>query len=149
MQTLQALSQKAQMLSGVQNLLGWDQETYMPKGASAARADQLELIAGLLHEMKTGPAYQKALDELIDIKTEKVKLKNATEEQKAARREWRRDFVKDTSLPTAFVQEFSQLGTLRPSGMKKKPVKKARSKNSPLLREDRPLVAQEGGAPRL
>lgn len=109
MKTLKALSQKAATLCGIQNVLGWDQETFMPPGAAEARADQMQLLAGIIHDAKTNPEYEKALNDLIDIKTGKIKLKKASEEDQAALREWRRDFLIETSLPKSFVEEFSKL----------------------------------------
>ena len=38
-------------LKAVSSLLGWDQETYMPKGAYEHRADQLSTIDTISHEL--------------------------------------------------------------------------------------------------
>ena len=40
-------------LNAAQAVLGWDQETYMPPGAGAARAQQLATLGRLSHEMLT------------------------------------------------------------------------------------------------
>jgi carboxypeptidase Taq len=42
-------------LGSVQGLVAWDQETKMPPAAGAARAEQLALLAGLVHERRVSP----------------------------------------------------------------------------------------------
>jgi carboxypeptidase Taq len=48
--------QELRDLSGVIGLATWDQETYMPKKADAARAAQLATLQGLYHERLVDPA---------------------------------------------------------------------------------------------
>jgi len=100
MSTLFQLSRKARLLTGILHHLEWDQETYMPLGAVAIRGDQNALIALLIHEIKTSDGYQKALKEAAEGPL--------NEEDKAALREWNRDFRIDTALPAAFVEKFAQ-----------------------------------------
>ena len=38
-------------------VLGWDQQVYMPSGAAAGRARQLETLTVIVHEKSTDPAY--------------------------------------------------------------------------------------------
>jgi len=96
---LHKLSKHARVLSAVAELLHWDQETYMPDGAAAARAEQLETLAGLIHEAKTGKPIADALSKLIDIKKGTINAKGLSKEQQAALREWRRDYIKEKALP--------------------------------------------------
>src|SRR5438067_13474656 len=42
-------------LSSAYTLLGWDEETYMPRGAAAYRGEQMAYLAGLLHARATDP----------------------------------------------------------------------------------------------
>lgn len=109
MNLLITLSEKASILKGIENILNWDQETYMPAGAANSRAVQLKHLAGLYHEAKTSSQYKKALSELIDLKTGKVKDSSLSKKKKAALREWRRDYLIESKLPAAFVEEFSLL----------------------------------------
>src|SRR5687767_12503746 len=51
-------------LSAAAAVLGWDQATYMPKGAAAGRARQSATLSRLLHEMGTDPAFGRLLDDL-------------------------------------------------------------------------------------
>jgi len=51
-------------LSGVQELLGWDEMVMLAEGSSAARADQKAALATVLYEKKTSPALKKIIDDL-------------------------------------------------------------------------------------
>src|ERR1700722_17553606 len=93
---LQEISRHAKTLAGVASLLEWDHETYMPPGASEIRGEQLKALAGLIHKEKTSKKFSKALGKLIHLKTGKPAGKGLKDEQKAALREWRRDFCRDT-----------------------------------------------------
>ena len=48
------ISRYTHTLTGILNLLNWDQETYMPDGGAQSRAEQTEVLAGITHEAKTG-----------------------------------------------------------------------------------------------
>ena len=52
---LLAQCREISLLSGTSALLAWDQETLMPKGAGERRAEQLALLASLVHERATAP----------------------------------------------------------------------------------------------
>lgn len=106
---LHQLSKRTRILSGITSLLDWDQETYMPKDAAAIRASQVELLAGIIHEQKTGKKFTNALSKLVNIKTGKIIGKGLPPEREAALREWRRDYLKETALPKRFVEEWAQL----------------------------------------
>lgn len=109
--TLHEKSRYNRILGGISSLLDWDQETYMPPAAAEIRSEQLKLLAGLIHKSKTSPSFAKSLGKLINIKTGKILSKGLTEAQKAALQVWRRDYLKDTSLPASFVEEFAQLNS--------------------------------------
>lgn len=108
-QALFELSKKVRLLDSVSYLLEWDQETYMPPKGSSVRAEQLELMASLSHQERTSKKFEQALTKLIDLDSGKVKEEALSIPQKAALREWRRDFIKASSLPNAFVREFAKL----------------------------------------
>ena len=107
--SLLEISKKAKTLSGIDMILGWDQETYMPSGAAPARASQIELMANLIHTEKTSKPFAKALAKLIDIKTGALIAKKLPQPQQAALREWRKEYIKLNALPTSFVQAFAKL----------------------------------------
>ncbi len=104
---LQELKEVAH-LRGVEALLSWDQETYMPEGAGAARADQIAYINGLLHEKLVGEQMTSALGELVDLDTGKVNDASMDELERVRLQEIWRDYHQAVVLPGAFVQELSK-----------------------------------------
>lgn len=102
-------SRDIRLLSSIEQLLDWDQETYMPEGAGAFRGEQIELLSGLLHKQKTAKSYGTSLNKLIDLKTGAIKQKGLSERQQAAAKEWHRDWKRDTALPAKFVKDFAKL----------------------------------------
>jgi carboxypeptidase Taq len=105
---LHALSRETAVWQGIQSLLDWDQETYMPSGAASIRGEQMKELAGLLHKRRTDKKFASSLQKLIDIKTGKILQKGLSEPQKSALREWKRDYLIETSLPSKFVEEFAK-----------------------------------------
>ena len=81
----------------------------MPPAASGIRSEQLKVLAGLIHKSKTSPAFAKALSKLIDLKNGKVISKGLSDPQKSALKVWRREYLKETCLPSSFVEEYAQL----------------------------------------
>lgn len=108
-QVLHYLSRHAQLLSSVSHLLEWDQETYMPSDGDSVRCEQLKILAGITHYEKTGNQFTEALEKLIDIKSGKIIAGGLSDPQNAALKRWRRDYIKESSLPKEFVEEFAQL----------------------------------------
>lgn len=106
---LHHLSREARVLQGISSLLDWDQETYMPPDAAGIRADQLKALAGIIHKKRTGPPFAKALNALIDIKSGKITASRLNIQQKAALKEWRRDYIQHKALPNKFVEDFAGL----------------------------------------
>lgn len=106
---LHSLSKHAAVLKGIFHILEWDQETYMPAGASMIRAEQVKTISGIIHKERTGKKFQAALSKLIEIDSGKIIAKGLSARQKAAVKLWRKDFLQEIALPTSFVEEFSQL----------------------------------------
>ena len=103
------LSDTVCSFSSIAQLLNWDQETYMPRGAGEARSRQLAVLTAHIHKEKTSVKFKNALERLISLKTGKIKAQKLSTAQKIALREWRRDFLKDTKIPNAFVKSFSRL----------------------------------------
>lgn len=103
------LSKHAKILEGISSLLHWDQETYMPPGSVGIRAEQMEVMAELIHKERTGSKYAAALKKLINIDTGDIKAEGLNDAQIASLQEWRRDFIKAVALPTKFVKDFAKL----------------------------------------
>src|ERR1700733_14516171 len=91
---LHSLSKTLTLMSSVEGLLDWDQETFMPKEAIEIRSQQCELLASLVHRQRTSKAFAKALSALIDLETGEIKDDRLAAPQISALREWRRDFQK-------------------------------------------------------
>jgi carboxypeptidase Taq len=93
-------------LNSVLGLLHWDQETQMPHGAANVRSAQIAKMSELVHEKRASKTFKERLSKLISIETGKPKVKGITPMQKAALREWRKDYLRATRLPTSFVSAF-------------------------------------------
>lgn len=104
-----ALSKNARILEGINSILDWDRETYMPPGGSEIRSEQLETMAKIIHGERTSRKFSLALSKLIDIPTGTIIAKNLNPSQMAAAKEWRRDYLHNTALPAKFVAEFAKV----------------------------------------
>ena len=99
---LLAHSRETWLLATTSALLGWDQETYLPKGAGEVRADQLALLAKLQHERATDPRVAEWL-----ATCEQDPRRQTDEDFAANVRELRRDHDRATKLPEALVTELA------------------------------------------
>ncbi|MCB1119500.1 MAG: carboxypeptidase M32 [Chlamydiia bacterium] len=108
-QSLKKASHEASLLGSIMQLIEWDQETHMPKAAAPFRGEQAHLLAGLIHKKKTSKTIEYALAKLIDFNSGKLLATDLSPAQKVAVKQWRRDFIRDTALPTAFVQQEAKL----------------------------------------
>ena len=106
---LAELSTQIHTYGSVLTLLHWDQETYMPPGGIAPRSHQVAQMSQLIHEEKTSHKFKSCLEKLVHLSTGKLKRKGYSKTEQANIREWRRDFLKSTKLPSFFVKTFSQL----------------------------------------
>ena len=96
------------LLNSIEQLLSWDLETYIPKDGVPSRSEQIALLASIIHEKKTNKSYESLLKSLVDLKSGKYKDPTLNEDQLAALREWKRDFITATKLPTKFVKELAK-----------------------------------------
>ncbi|MDZ7844035.1 MAG: carboxypeptidase M32 [Anaerolineales bacterium] len=86
-------------------LLGWDQQTYMPRGGAQARGFQLGTLNSLAHEQFTSSEVGELLEELesygeeLDPDSNTARLLQVTE----------REYKKSTRVPASFVEEFSRV----------------------------------------
>ena len=81
---LLSIVKKAGILSSVEGVIGWDQQTMMPKGEAAIRGMQMGLLSTLVHEMFTQERVGELLTELESCELD--------ETQKAQVRETRQDY---------------------------------------------------------
>jgi carboxypeptidase Taq len=85
-------------------LLGWDQQTYMPAGGAAARAEQLATLGRLAHELFIAPVTGELL-EGARVETDR-KSYDATESSLV--RVIRREYEKARCVPTELVAELAR-----------------------------------------
>jgi carboxypeptidase Taq len=101
------LLRQAATLGAVDQLLNWDQETYMPHAAAANRAEQQSLLAAIVHQRKTDPK----IGELLARCEADGGLNKPGSETAANLREMRRDYDLATKLPNELVAELAKVGS--------------------------------------
>lgn len=94
---------EASTLSSVASALEWDQETAMPPKAVGFRAEEMGLLARLVHERVTDPA----VGEMLAACEEDGDLLGDADAA-ANLREMRRDYARSTRLPSSLVAEMSE-----------------------------------------
>ena len=105
--TLRPLKERLAILSDVRAasaVLGWDQQTYIPPGGVAARAEQLATLGRLAHEMLVSEETGALLDAAGDP--------DPGSEDAAIVRLARRDYERATKLPARLVAETSRASSL-------------------------------------
>jgi carboxypeptidase Taq len=96
------------LLACCAELLGWDEETYLPRGGVAHRAEQMALLAGMQHARATDPR----LGELLDILEGSPLINDPSLPVAANVRELRRLYRRHTRLPRQLVEELARVTSL-------------------------------------
>ena len=96
------------LLSSCAELLGWDEETYMPRGGVEHRGSQMALLAGLGHERATHPRMGELLHELESSGLIADPLSSAAVNV----RELRRKYDRLTRLPRKLIEEIARVTSL-------------------------------------
>jgi carboxypeptidase Taq len=91
------------LLGSCSALLGWDERTYMPRAGSRFRAEQIALLARLVHERLTDPRIGGWLEAL--------EASSLNEDQAANVREIRRSHERAIRVPTRLVEELARTTT--------------------------------------
>ena len=92
------------LLRAIDGLLSWDQQTYMPAGASDYRVEQMSYLAGMVHARQTDPRVGEWLAELAGSE-----LAGDTQSDSGATiRELSRAFEKKKKLPQTLVEELAR-----------------------------------------
>ncbi len=86
-------------LSSALSLLTWDQETYMPENGIGARAEQIALLSGLLHDRLADKTLGKQLNKLIK------KEADLTKNDYICITHWLSDYEKSIKLPRNYIEE--------------------------------------------
>jgi len=102
------LLRETELLDSCSSLLGWDQETYMPERGADHRAEQLALLAGMVHAKRTDPEIKGLLGEL-----EQSKLMADPQSAAAVNvRETRRVCDRASRVPPKLVEEIARTTSL-------------------------------------
>ena len=97
-------ARRAAVLASVEALLGWDEQTMMPRDAATYRAEQAAALAALAHRERTDPRQGARLARLV---AGPLATRGAPEEQVAIRL-LARDFAKQARLPPRLVEELAR-----------------------------------------
>ncbi|MFZ1744609.1 MAG: carboxypeptidase M32 [Nitrospirales bacterium] len=92
-------------------VLSWDQETYMPPGGGAVRAEQLATLQTLAHDQFVSSEMESLLGTFVDLSTGTLHSQHASaldEPSQALLRETWRDFSRAKKLPSAFVNQLER-----------------------------------------
>ena len=102
------ISREESVLTSCSDLLEWDEETYMPRGAVEQRAAQMALLAGLVHDRASDPRYEDLL-----AAVESSSLVSDPESVAAVNvRELRYEFDRQRRVPRPLVVEQARVATL-------------------------------------
>ena len=85
-------------------VLGWDQEVNMPPGGAPARAEQLATLSALAHDIFTSDET----GELLAAAEAEVAEMDYDSDEASYVRVMRREYDKQTKLPTKLIEEFSR-----------------------------------------
>ena len=132
--------QETALLSSCAHLLGWDEQTYLPSQGAELRADQMALLAGLVHERAVSPRLGELLAELntVDLGQETPAAANVREAQ--------RSYDRATRMPKELVVELSRVTTLSQQAWIEARQEKDFSKFQPWLEKVITLKREEASA---
>ncbi|TWT38501.1 carboxypeptidase M32 [Blastopirellula retiformator] len=99
---------EAAKLDGIQQLLEWDERTIMPAKAGTHRAEQVSLLAGLIHERRTSAKVGELLASLRDSPL----AEDPHSDMGTTIRVLSREYERDSKLPQALVVELSKAKVL-------------------------------------
>ena len=102
------LSRDETLLSSCLELLEWDEEVCMPRGGVKHRAEQMALLAGLVHDRGTDPRY----DELLGTIEGSSLVSDPDSPPAVNVRELRRDYDRELRMPRRLVEELARVTAL-------------------------------------
>lgn len=101
---LMAFERQTQALAQIAGRLGWDQETVMPRGATAQRGEEMAAIEGVLHARRVDTRVGEWLAQIDDAKLDKVGQANL--------RHIRRSFGRASKVPADLAAEIARVTSL-------------------------------------
>ena len=105
---LRAHARDTALLAATQAALEWDEHTKMPPAAAEFRAEQLTLLAGMIHQRRTDPKLGDWLAELADSPL----AAEPHSETGTTIRQLRREHDKHVKLPQSLVEELARTASL-------------------------------------
>jgi carboxypeptidase Taq len=96
------------VLGSCSSLMGWDEQTYMPRSGAAHRGGQMALLAGLHHERATDPR----IGDLLAIVEGSDLVSEAGARSAVNVRELRRSYDRRVRLPRALVEDLARTTSL-------------------------------------
>ena len=100
-------SREETLLASCAELLAWDEETYLPRAGVGHRANQLALLAGLLHERAADPR----VGDLLAAVEGSSLLTDPDSDAAVNVREFRRVYDRSIRLPRTLVEESTRLAS--------------------------------------
>lgn len=92
------------LLSGISNLLSWDQKTYMPPLGFMDRAEQISVVSRIAHNKFTNPDFQRLVNTVTNMRLRK--------RDRMIVDRLKKDLDKAKKLPASFVEEESKATSL-------------------------------------
>jgi carboxypeptidase Taq len=111
LEPLVARLREIQRINSAASVLSWDQETYMPAGGGAARAEQIATLQGIAHQKLVSPDTEQLLGGWLDLATGLALEQDGElwdESSRALLREVWRDYSRAKKLPSDFVMTLSR-----------------------------------------
>ena len=102
---LLAMGEELTLLGDTSSLLGWDQETKMPAKGVAYRAKQMAYLSGKEHDLFVRAEVGEWISECESVMSPEDGMWPNV-------RDWRFDYDRATTLPTALVTEFQETSAL-------------------------------------
>jgi carboxypeptidase Taq len=107
-QTLCENVRQIALLSSTEQLLGWDERTMLPSAGAEHRAEQMTLLAGIIHARWTDPELGRRLADL----TESPLAADEHSDTGATIRRVKRQYDKCVKLPQKLVEELTRVSVL-------------------------------------
>jgi carboxypeptidase Taq len=101
-------ARQTMLLTTIDAIIGWDERCLMPPDGGEYRAEQMTLLAGMIHDRQTDPRIGQWLDELDDGPL----TKDVDSDSAVNIRQLRRQYDKKTKLPKTLVEELARTSVL-------------------------------------
>lgn len=104
-QRMQQIMHTVSDLGAASAVLGWDQETYMPDGAVAGRAEQLATLSSLIHRFSTNDEARSVAADVV------AQADQLSDEARRVAKVFAHDVDRATKLPADLVEEQARVAS--------------------------------------